>query len=106
MAKKGIILLPKAKRILKDLGYNIKVARLRRRLSSQQVAERADISRGTLMSIEKGSPAVSIGSYLKVLIILGLEKDFVNVANDDILGRKLQDANLTTKKRAPKNNIN
>jgi len=102
MPKKEIILLPKTKRILTGMGENIKLARLRRKLSSEQVAERANISRPTLVAIEKGSPSVSIGSYLLVLQVLGLEKDFHLVAKDDELGRKLQDARISTKERAPK----
>lgn len=102
MAGKKIILLPKAKNILSEVGENIKLARLRRKLSSEQVSERANISRPTLLSIEKGSAGVGIGSYLQVLIVLGLENDFLLLAKDDILGRKLQDADLAPKKRAPK----
>lgn len=102
MPKKKMILLPKTKRILADVGENIKLARLRRKLSAEQVAERANISRPTLVEIEKGSPSVSIGSYLLVLNVLGLEKDFLFLAKDDDLGRKLQDAKITTKVRAPK----
>jgi transcriptional regulator with XRE-family HTH domain len=95
-------MLPKIKRILENLGENIKLARLRRRLSTQQVSERADISRPTLSAIEKGKPSVSIGLYLQVLFILGLAEDFLKVANEDELGRKLQDAGLMVKERAPK----
>ena len=102
MSKKKIVILPKTKRILTEMGENIKLARLRRKLSSEQVAERANISRPTLLAIEKGSPAVSIGSYLLVLQVLGLEKDFLLVGKDDELGRKLQDAKISTSKRAPK----
>lgn len=93
---------PKMKRILENLGENIKLARLRRRLSTQQVSERADISRPTLSAIEKGKPGVSIGLYLQVLFVLGLAEDFLKVASDDDLGRKLQDAKLLVKERAPK----
>lgn len=102
MPKKKIVILPRIKRILDEMGENIKLARLRRKLSAEQVAERANISRPTLLAIEKGSPTVSIGSYLLVLQILGLEKDFLLVAKDDVLGRKLQDAGIKTGKRAPK----
>lgn len=102
MAKKKIVILPKTKRILNEMGDNIKLARLRRKLSSEQVAERANISRPTLSAIEKGSPSVSIGSFLLVLQVLGLEKDFLLLAKDDELGRKLQDANISISKRAPK----
>lgn len=78
------------------------MARLRRKLSMERVAERANISRPTLLSIEKGMSTVAIGSYAQVLFVLNLEKDLLKVAADDILGRKLQDAALTVKERAPK----
>jgi transcriptional regulator with XRE-family HTH domain len=79
------------------------LARLRRKLSAEQVSERANISRPTLLFIEKGSESTSIGAYLQVLVVLVLEKDLLKVAQDDQLGRKLQDAQLLTKERAPKN---
>ena len=102
MKKKSTLLLPGTQQIISVLGENIKLARLRRKYSTQQVAERANISRPTLLSIEKGNPRVSIGAYIKVLAVLGLEKDVLKVAEDDKLGRKLQDAKLIVKKRAPK----
>lgn len=102
MAKSSPILFPKSQRILNELGENIKLARLRRKLSSAQVAERADVGRSTLVKIEQGHPGVGIGNYLNVLRVLGLEQDFLLLAKDDELGRKLQDAKLITKERAPK----
>ncbi len=75
--KKKTILLPKVVRILAALGENIKLARLRRRFSSQQIAERANISRSTLHAIECGVPSVSMGSYAQVLFVLGLERDLL-----------------------------
>jgi transcriptional regulator with XRE-family HTH domain len=95
-------LMPSATRILKELGEQMKLARLRRKLSAEQVAERANISRSTLWQIEKGAPSVAMGTYCQVLFILGLEKDLLKIAADDVLGRKLQDAALTVKERAPK----
>lgn len=100
--KTSSILLPVIQRVLNEFGENIKLARLRRKLSTEQVAERANISRSTLWLIEKGSPSVAIGAYTQVLHILGLEKDLAKVASDDTLGRKLQDAKLIVKERAPK----
>ncbi|MFM9839380.1 MAG: helix-turn-helix domain-containing protein [Cyclobacteriaceae bacterium] len=95
-------LLPKISNLLAELGENIKLARLRRKLSTEQVAERANIARTTLWAIEKGSPNVALGSYAQVIFVLGLEKDLLKLAGDDPLGRKLQDAKLLTKERAPK----
>lgn len=96
------VLLPKLTRILEEMGGNIKLARLRRKLTAEQVAERAGISRSTLWQVEKGLPSVSLGTYAQVIFVLGLEKDLLSIAKDDILGRKLQDAELTVGKRAPK----
>lgn len=104
MANKSSVLLPKTQKILSEFGENIKLARLRRRLSSEQVAERAGMGRSTLIKIEQGHPGVGIGHYLNTLKVLGLDKDFLQVAKDDELGRKLQDAKLIVKKRAPKRN--
>ena len=97
------ILLPKLTKILEEVGENIKLARLRRKLTAEQVAERAGISRSTLWQVEKGLPSVSFGTYVQVLFVLGLEQDLLLIAKDDILGRKLQDAELSVGKRAPKN---
>jgi transcriptional regulator with XRE-family HTH domain len=102
MGREKPLLLPKHKQILSELGENIRLARLRRRLSTTQVSERANITRPTLLSIEKGSESVSLGLYFQVLMVLGLEKDLLCVAKDDKLGRKLQDARLIIKERAPK----
>ncbi len=102
MKHKKSQILPSTAKILSELGENIKLARLRRKLSAEQVAERANISRPTLLSIEKGMPGVAMGSYAQVLFVLNLEKDLLKVAVDDTLGRKLQDAALTVKERAPK----
>ena len=100
--KTAPILLPKTLRILQELGENIRMARLRRRMSAEQLAMRAGMTRKTLYNIEQGSPAVAMGNYLQALFILGLEKDMAQVAATDPLGRKLQDAGISTAKRAPK----
>ena len=105
MSKKATVILPQTKKILNQLGEQIRLARLRRRLSAELVAERAGISRMTLSNIEKGSPSVAIGSYAAVLHALnGMERDLLLVAKDDELGRKLQDLGLPTRCRAPKRN--
>lgn len=96
------LLMPSSRKVLTELGENIRLARLRRKLSGEQVAERANISRVTLWQVEKGSASVAMGIYCQVLFVLGLDKDLLKVAADDTLGRKLQDAGLEVKERAPK----
>lgn len=93
---------PAVRRILKELGEHIRLARLRRGFSMELVAERAGMSRPTLGAVEKGEPGVTLGSYANVLHSLGLHEDLALVARDDELGRKLQDASLPTRRRAPK----
>lgn len=100
--KKAPAILPKNLKILKNLGEQIQLARLRRKLSAEQLAERTGLGRKTISNIEQGRPTVAIGSYLQVLFVLGLEKDLSMVAAADPLGRKLQDAGIITHKRAPK----
>lgn len=86
--------------ILKALGENIRLARLRRKISTTMLAERAGMTRNTLRSIERGDSGVTVGAYANVLFCLGLERDLLLIGDDDTLGRKLQDAALThTKKR-------
>ena len=103
MNKRGVTVSPKTAEILEQMGEQIKLARLRRRLSAELVAERAGISRATLWSVEKGSPSVAIGIYAAVLHALGnMDSDLLLVAKDDELGRTLQDLELPVRRRAPK----
>lgn len=103
MPKKTIVLLPETEKILEQMGLQIKYARLRRKLTSELVAERAGISRATLVSIEKDSPSVAMGCYAAVLHALNyMDKDLLLVAKDDELGRKLQDLDLPVRQRAPR----
>ncbi|MBX3021341.1 MAG: helix-turn-helix domain-containing protein [Bdellovibrionales bacterium] len=84
------------------MGENIRLARLRRRLSASLTASRAGISRPTLRAIERGDPKVTLGAYAIVLMTLGLDKELAGIARNDILGRKLQDVNLPVRVRAPR----
>jgi len=102
MPKSTVLLFPKTAAMLKQLGENLRLARLRRRVSARLEAERAGISIATLTKIEQGVSSVSIGSYIQVLVTLNLEQDILKVAADDELGRKLQDLGLPVRARAPK----
>ena len=92
-------IMPDTENILKTMGEQIKMARLRRKLSATLVAERAGISRSTLWKVENGNPSVAVGIYAAVLHALNnLDKDLLLVAKDDEMGRQLQDLNLLTRK--------
>lgn len=98
-------LLPHIETKLKTMGQQIKLARLRRKLSLELVAERAGVSRVTVYGVERGFPSIAMGIYAQVLAALnGLDDDLLLIAKDDVLGRQLQDMQLLTSKRAPKQN--
>ncbi|WP_445734580.1 helix-turn-helix domain-containing protein [Mariniflexile sp.] len=94
MNSKKAILLPKYQKIFDGIGENIKLARKRRKLTADQVSERAGIHRATLYRVEKGDPSVAIGIYFNIFRVLNLDKDFEQLAADDPFGRKLQDLDL------------
>ena len=102
MPRKPLALFPSETKLLAELGERLRLARLRRNLSTETVAARSRISRMTLYRAEEGSPAVAFGVYLRILAVLGLEDDVSLLAADDRLGRKLQDMGLPVRKRARK----
>ena len=92
------------RRALRNLGEDMKNARRRRRISTALMAERADISRTTLVKIEKGDPGVSLGNYATVLFVLGLVNrlsELVDISHDH-LGQDLEDENLPKRIRIKK----
>lgn len=98
----GTKLPRKLEQKMQVVGEQIKLARLRRNLSIAQVAERATCSTLTVSRIERGTPSVSIGIYLRVLYALQLEDDILYIAREDELGRRLQDLSLVARRRASK----
>lgn len=102
MPKPSTTLYPSSARTLLALGQRMKDARLRRHFSAETVAARAGITRQTLTKIESGASSVTMGNYFQVLVVLGLDKDMNLLARDDVLGRRLQDAELPQRSRAPR----
>lgn len=102
MPRKPPTVFPQEQRLLSQLGERLKLARLRRKLSSAIVAQRAGISRTSLYKVEAGDPGATLGTYLRVLAVLGLEADLNALASDDKVGRKLQDLALEAPASAPR----
>ena len=94
MAKKTSPLLPDAAELLREFGDRLRLARLRRRLSAKHVCERAGMAPMTLRSLERGEAGVTIGAYLSVMQVLGLDKELNLLAAADPAGREMQDARL------------
>ena len=87
---------------LQVVGEQIRLARLRRNLTIAQIAERAGCSELTVMRVERGTPTVAIGIYMRVLFALGLDESVLALAKDDEVGRTLQDIDLKNRQRASK----
>ncbi len=102
MPSKAPTIFPAQTLLLEQLGERLRDARLRRRFAMRVVAERAGISRQTLYNVEAGDASVNLGTYARVLTVLGLEQQLTLIAADDPVGRRLQDAKLPVKRRAPK----
>ncbi len=102
MPSKPPTIFPQEQRLLSALGERIRLARLRRKLSANTVALRAGISRTTLYNAECGDARLTMGSYLRILVALGLERDLDTLAGDDKVGRKLQDLALDPPSRKKK----
>lgn len=94
MAKTIAALLPSTSELLVRFGERLRLARLRRQLRAKQVAERAGMVPMTLRSVERGGAGVTMGAYLAVMQVLGLESDLEQLAAADPRGRELQDARL------------
>lgn len=99
---RGTKLPRKLEQKMQLVGEQIRLARLRRDLSIAQIAERATCSQLTVSRVEKGTPTVAIGIYLRILYALNLEDDILAIAKDDSLGRTLQDIGLKYRERASK----
>lgn len=97
MRKKKTATLPlPATRALRKLGHDIRDARRRRRIPSAIAAQRASISRTTLVKVEKGEPGVAVGSYASLLFVLGLTDGLAALADPkhDPVGLQLEEEHL------------
>ena len=77
---------PAVRRSMIKLGRDIAVARRKRRLTSEMMAERMSVSKPTYIRVERGDPAVGFGVYAMALFVLGLGApfgDLVDASHDD-----------------------
>jgi transcriptional regulator with XRE-family HTH domain len=100
MAKSTVATFPSIQKKLTALGLRLRLARERRKLGTELFAERLGVSRETLRRMEKGDATIAIGTFMRALRVLGLDKDIDQLAADDDLGRKLQDLELLGARRS------
>ena len=82
MKKTSIIPIP-VRRALRELGSNLKEARIKRNLTMGLVEERAGITHVSLTKVERGESTVSIGIYAKVMFVMGMIDNLLELANPD-----------------------
>jgi transcriptional regulator with XRE-family HTH domain len=89
------------KRALAKLGEDIRKARLRRRITTTMMAERAFITRTTLRKVESGNAGVSLGIYATVMFVLGLTPRLAELADarSDEVGLQLEEERLPQRVR-------
>ena len=73
--------------MLQALGARLRVARLRRRLRQEDVAAKLGFSRDTINAVERGRMTTSVGVYLSVLWVYGLQRE-VELLADPSLDRE------------------
>jgi hypothetical protein len=103
MRKQSSLALPiPVRNALGKLGHDLRDARLRRRLPTSVVANRAFIDRKTLGKIEQGAPGVSVGAYATVLFVLGMTDRFAELADArfDRVGLALEEERLPQRIRS------
>lgn len=91
-----LIVFPQEQVLLAALGERIRLARLRRKLSTTVLAQQAGMSRISVYKVDAGDAWAALGTYFWVLAVLGLESDFNALAADNKVGRKLQDLALAS----------
>lgn len=72
--------------LLLQLGERLRRARMKQGLTTTQLAQQAGISRMTLSAVEAGAPAPTMGTYLRVMSVLGASQDLALVASDTLQG--------------------
>ena len=95
-SRSSVVMPLPVRHALRKLGRDIRDARRRRRIPAAIAAQRASISRTTLVKIEKGDPGVAIGIYATVLFVLGMADRLGDLAapKNDPVGLQLEEENL------------
>jgi DNA-binding XRE family transcriptional regulator len=100
----GDVLPSRVRRSLAKLGADLAIARRKRQLTVEMVAERVGVAKATYLKVEKGDPTVSMGVYAMALFVLGFPEalgDIADVRRDDT-GLLLDTARLPKRVRIKK----
>src|SRR5438552_8998293 len=103
-SRSSVVMPLPVRHALRKLGRDIRDARRRRRIPAAIAAQRASISRTTLVKIEKGDPGVALGIYATVLFVLGMSERLADIADpkNDPVGLQLEQEHLPKRIRGPR----
>ncbi|MBZ5595079.1 MAG: hypothetical protein LAP39_22780 [Acidobacteriia bacterium] len=95
-SRSSVVLPIPVRRTLRKLGHDLRDARRRRRIPVAIAAQRASISRMTLIRIEKGDAGVALGHYATVLFVMGMVDRLADLADprNDSVGLQLEEEHL------------
>ena len=96
MAKRDLykVLFPKQRKALTTFGEDLLLAMKRRGLTKQMICDRTGFDHKTINKVFAGDPSVAIGTYIKIMAVLGMEENFSKLAAHDEVGIKLQNIKL------------
>ena len=96
MAKRDLhkILFPKQRKVLTSFGEDLLLAMKRRAYTKKMICDRTGFDNKTVNKVFAGDPGLAIGTYLKVMAVLGMEENFAEMAAHDEVGIKLQNIKL------------
>ena len=96
MAKRDLhkVLYPKQVKVLKTFGEDLLLAMKRRGYTKKLICDRTGFDNKTVNKVFAGDPGVAIGTYLKIMAVLGMEENFSELAAHDEVGFKLQNIKL------------
>src|SRR5438552_11181908 len=103
-SRSSVVMPLPVRHALRKLGRDIRDARRRRRIPAAIAAQRASISRTTLVKIEKGDPGVAMGIYATALFVLGVSERLADIADpkNDPVGLQLEQEHLPKRIRGPR----
>jgi len=96
MAKRDLhkVLYPKQLKVLRTFGEDLLLAMKRRGYTKKLICDRTGFDNKTVNKVFAGDPGVAIGTYLKIMGVLGMEENFSELAAHDEVGLKLQNIKL------------
>lgn len=89
------------RQLLLQLGDRLKRLRQAQGMGTVQMAARAGITRNTLRAVESGEPGPSIGTYLRVMSVLGISGELALLAGDTLQPPPKGSAAARSRRAAP-----